>query len=37
MARWWDRRLAELRAAIQPATEQPRRTTPNNPATSKEG
>lgn len=36
LARWWDRRLAELHDAIVPPGDEPARTTPNNPATSKE-
>jgi hypothetical protein len=36
LARWWDMRLAELRQAINPPAEQPARTTPNNPTTSKD-
>jgi hypothetical protein len=36
MARWWDRRLAELHNAIQPTAERPARTTPNKPPTSKD-
>lgn len=34
--RWWDRRLVELHDAIRPPADEPARTTPNNPPTSKE-
>ncbi|WP_406156926.1 hypothetical protein [Streptomyces canus] len=36
MARWWDMRLAELHRALTGPAEQPARTTPNNPSTSKD-
>lgn len=36
MARWWDMRLAELHRALTSPAEQPARTTPNNPPTSKD-
>jgi hypothetical protein len=36
IARWWDTKLIELHNAIRPGAEQPARTTPNNPTTSKD-
>lgn len=36
LARWWDMRLAELHRALTSPAEQPARTTPNNPTTSKD-